>query len=133
MPGIPDYALKLKEAGLSTVYLHFDGVSKETNFKLAHDLKAIENLKKQSRVWSLSRPSSGENDHEIGDIIRFAAENIDVIRGVNFQPVSFTGAASPEDIERQRITIPELLNGIEEQTQGSVEKEDFTRSPALCR
>ncbi|HQB99760.1 MAG TPA: radical SAM protein [Methanospirillum sp.] len=128
----PDYALKLKEAGLSTVYLHFDGVSKETNFKLAHDPKAIENLKKAKQgVVLVPTIIRGENDHEIGDIIRFAAENIDVIRGVNFQPVSFTGAASPEDIERQRITIPELLNGIEEQTQGSVEKEDFYPVPCV--
>lgn len=121
---------RLKDAGLSTVYLHFDGVSKETNFKLVHDLKAIENLRKAKQgVVLVPTIIKGHNDHEIGDIVRFAAENIDVIRGVNFQPVSFTGAASPEDIEQQRITIPEILNRIEEQTEGSVEKEDFIRFP----
>ena len=39
----PDYAGQLKEAGLSTVYLHFDGVSRETNSKLASEQRAIEN------------------------------------------------------------------------------------------
>jgi len=33
----------LKAAGLSTVYLHFDGVTKETNFKLKSDEKAVKN------------------------------------------------------------------------------------------
>ena len=128
----PDFAMRLKEAGLSVVYLHFDGVSKETNFKLAHDLKAVEHLKKAKQgVVLVPTIIKGQNDHEIGDIIRFAAENYDVIRGVNFQPVSFTGAADPEAIARERITIPELLDRIEIQTQGKVEKEDFYPVPCV--
>jgi len=39
----PDYIEELKEAGLSTVYLHFDGITSETNSKLASDRRAIEN------------------------------------------------------------------------------------------
>ena len=42
----PDYTRQLKEAGLSTVYLHFDGISRETNAKLASDRRAIENCEK---------------------------------------------------------------------------------------
>lgn len=128
----PDFAMRLKEAGLSTVYLHFDGVSKETNFKLAHDLKAVENLKKAKQgVVLVPTIIKGQNDHEIGDIIRFAAENYEVIRGVNFQPVSFTGAADPEAIVRERITIPELIDRVQDQTEGMVEKEDFYPVPCV--
>lgn len=128
----PDMARTLKEIGLSTVYLHFDGVSKETNFKLVHDLKAVENCKKVGLgVVLVPTIIKTRNDHEIGDIIRFAAENISVIRGINFQPVSFTGAASPEAITRERITIPELLECIETQTAHVILKQDFYPVPCV--
>jgi len=38
----------------------------------------------------------GLNDNQVGDIIRFAIENRDCVRGVNFQPVSFTGRINRE-------------------------------------
>ena len=128
----PNLAKDLKESGVQTVYLHFDGVTKETNPKLAHDLKAIENCK-QVKLGIVLVPTiiKTKNDHEIGAIVRFAAENISVIRGVNFQPVSFTGAANPEEIARERITIPELLDRIEGQTDGAVLKNDFYPVPCV--
>ena len=128
----PDYARQLKEAGLQTVYLHFDGVTKETNFKLVHDLKAVENCKKVGLgIVLVPTIIKTKNDHEVGGIVRFATENISVIRGVNFQPVSFTGAASQEDIARERITIPELLDRIESQTDGAIMKKDFYPVPCV--
>ncbi|MDD1724586.1 MAG: radical SAM protein [Methanospirillum sp.] len=128
----PEYTLRLREAGLSTVYLHFDGVSKETNFKLVHDLRAIENLRKAKQgVVLVPTIIKGKNDHEVGEIIKFAANNIDTVRGINFQPVSFTGAADPDAISRERITIPELLDRIEDQTGGEVEKDDFYPVPCV--
>jgi hypothetical protein len=128
----PALARQLKEAGLSTVYLHFDGVSEETNPVLAMHKKAIGNLKKVN-LGTVLVPTiiRGRNDHEVGDIIRFAAENISVIRGVNFQPVAFTGAARQEDVRRSRITIPDLLAGIEKQTEGVIRKDDFYPIPCV--
>lgn len=128
----PEMARTLKEIGLSTVYLHFDGVSRETNPKIAQDLKAIENCK-QVKLGVVLVPTiiNTKNDHEIGDIIRLAAENVGVIRGINFQPVSFTGAASPEAISRERITIPQLLSKIEEQTNQAILKKDFYPVPCV--
>jgi uncharacterized radical SAM superfamily Fe-S cluster-containing enzyme len=73
----------------------------------------------------------GRNDKELGDIIRFAIRNISVIRGVNFQPVAFTGAASDEDIKKSRITIPDVLAEIEEQMDGIIKKEDFYPVPCV--
>ncbi|HPD75514.1 MAG TPA: radical SAM protein, partial [Methanoregulaceae archaeon] len=60
-----------------------------------------------------------------------AAENISVVRGVNFQPVSFTGAASDEDIKKSRITIPEVCERIENQTGGIIRKDDFYPIPCV--
>jgi uncharacterized radical SAM superfamily Fe-S cluster-containing enzyme len=122
----------LKDAGLNTVYLHFDGVSQSTNPFLKRHKKAIENLK-STRLGCVLVPTviKGRNDHELGAIIRFAAEQISVIRGVNFQPVAFTGAASDDDIKKSRITIPEVLTGIEEQMQGIIRKDDFYPVPCV--
>jgi len=128
----PDYARELKDAGLNTVYLHFDGVTAKTNPFLAIHKKAVENLN-EVKLGIVLVPTiiRGKNDHEIGDIIRFAVDNISVIRGVNFQPVAFTGAASDDDIKKSRITIPEVLADIEAQTQGIIKKDDFYPIPCV--
>ncbi|MDD1716332.1 MAG: radical SAM protein, partial [Methanolinea sp.] len=127
-----EYLQELREAGLSTLYLHFDGISRETNFKLDSDKKVIANCE-AVRVGVMLVPTiiKGKNDHELGDIIRFAADHISAVRGVNFQPIAFTGAASEEDVTRQRITIPELLEDIEAQTSGVVRKDDFYPVPCV--
>jgi uncharacterized radical SAM superfamily Fe-S cluster-containing enzyme len=128
----PGLVQQLKGAGLSTIYLHFDGISKETNPYLTIHKKAIMNLKKAGLgVVLVPTVIRGKNDHEAGDIIRFAARNISVIRGVNFQPVAFTGAAREEDISKSRVTIPDLLAGIEKQMDGILKKDDFYPVPSV--
>jgi len=128
----PELARELRDAGLSTVYLHFDGISDETNPFLAIHKNAIENLKKVG-LGTVLVPTviRGRNDHEVGDIIRFAVRNISVIRGVNFQPVAFTGAAREEDVRKLRVTIPDLLTDIEKQTEGIIKKDDFYPIPCV--
>jgi hypothetical protein len=128
----PDYLKELREAGLSTIYLHFDGVTRETNFKLKSDEKVIRNCE-QAKVGLVLVPTiiRGRNDHEAGAIIEFAARHIGVVRGVNFQPIAFTGAASEEDVQRERITIPELLDRIEAQTNRVIRKSDFYPVPCV--
>ncbi|MFA6225225.1 MAG: radical SAM protein [Methanoregula sp.] len=128
----PDLAQELEDAGLNTVYLHFDGVTQKTNPFLAIHLKAVENMKRvKLGIVLVPTVIRGKNDHEIGDIIRFAVDNISIIRGVNFQPVAFTGAASDDDIKKSRITIPEVLADIEAQTQGIIKKDDFYPIPCV--
>lgn len=128
----PELARQLRDAGLSTVYLHFDGVSDETNPFLAIHKDAIRNLKEVG-LGTVLVPTiiQGRNDHEVGDIIRFAVRNISVIRGVNFQPVAFTGAAGEEDVRKLRVTIPDLLTDIEKQTKGIIKKDDFYPVPCV--
>lgn len=128
----PNLAKHLKDAGLSTVYLHFDGVSDETNPYLKIHKKALEHLGKVGLgVVLVPTVIRGRNDQEVGEIIKFAADHISVIRGVNFQPVAFTGAASDEDLEKARITIPEVLACIETQTKGVIKKDDFYPVPCV--
>ena len=47
-----------------------------------------------------------------------------VVRGVHFQPVSYFGRCDLEQNE-QRITIPDMLRYMEEQTDGMMKAEDF--------
>jgi uncharacterized radical SAM superfamily Fe-S cluster-containing enzyme len=128
----PEYAQMLKDTGLNTVYLHFDGVSHETNPLLAINKKAVENMERvKLGIVLVPTIIRGRNDHELGDIIRFAVEHTKVIRGINFQPVAFTGAASEEDLQKSRITIPDVLERIETQMGGILKKDDFYPVPCV--
>jgi uncharacterized radical SAM superfamily Fe-S cluster-containing enzyme len=127
-----DLVSDLKDAGLSTVYLHFDGVTAETNPFLRMSQKALENCSEMGMgVVLVPTIINGRNDHEVGDIIRYAADHIDVVRGVNFQPVAFTGAASEDDVLKERITIPDLAERIEQQTDGRLKKDYFYPIPCV--
>jgi len=128
-----EYCWELKKAGVDTVYLQFDGVTPEPYIKargfdlLPIKLKAIENLKKSKFNSTVLVPVlvKGLNDNQVGDIIRFAVENRDCVRGVNFQPVSFTGRINREERESMRITIPDLMHLAEEQTDGLIKTRDW--------
>ena len=67
----------------------------------------------------------GVNDNQIGEIIKFAFDHSENIYGVNFQPVSFAGRTPSDQVEKQRITIPDFVKIIEEQTDGQVKTTDF--------
>lgn len=124
----PELAKELREAGTNTVYLSFDGVSEDTNPWFDQNLKAIENLR-EAGLGAVLVPVivNGHNDHEIGDIIEFAKENIDIIRGVNFQPISFVGKIDNVTDERrkeERITYSELIKKAEEQLDEKIKAEE---------
>ena len=129
----PDLAKELRAAGLSTVYLHFDGISKETNPLLEKtSIPAIENCRKVGLgIVLVPTIIRGKNDQEIGDIVKFAAKNVDIIRGINFQPVAFTGAAKEDDVIRERVTVPDITRSIEEQTGGQIHSADFYPIPSV--
>ncbi|MGC8687826.1 MAG: tetraether lipid synthase Tes, partial [Candidatus Micrarchaeia archaeon] len=71
----------------------------------------------------------GVNDHELGALINFGLNNLDVIRAVNFQPVSLVGRMPKRDRESQRITIPGAIKEIEKQTNGLIKKEHWFSVP----
>ena len=134
------YIEGLAEAGLSTVFLQFDGFSEKANLALRgrdiadKKLRAVERCA-ETNVGVVLVPTvmRGANDGELGAILRFAAEQMPIVRGVHFQPVSLFGRyAAGGDA---RITLPELFTLIEEQTGGLLSKSDFLPSNAehpLC-
>lgn len=73
---------------------------------------------------------NGINDDQVGPILDYAIENRDVIRAVNYQPVSFTGRISQEEREEGRFTLPDLADRFEKQTT-YLKKEDFYPVPCV--
>jgi uncharacterized radical SAM superfamily Fe-S cluster-containing enzyme len=72
------------------------------------------------------------NDDQLGGMINFAVKHINVIRALNIQPESFCGRTDLEDLQSQRITIPDVLNKIEEQTDGQIGVKDFYPVPFVA-
>jgi len=133
----PDLCRALVQSGLSSVYLQFDGVKPEPYKAMrGRDLlsvkeKAIENLRGAGQSSTVLVPTlaKGVNDDQVGDIVSFASENLDVVKGINFQPVSFTGRIDQAERTQMRITIPDLLALLEEQTDNQITREDFYPIP----
>ncbi len=123
-----DFAKGAAEAGLRFAYLQFDGVGNENNQhrKVGNlfdvKLKAIENLHRHGvDITLVTTVINGVNDHQVGDILRFAIANIDKINALAFQPVSFTGRDEDVDDEtrtKQRYTLSQLAQDVK--TQASI-------------
>jgi len=134
-----EYCKTLDEAGVSTVYLQFDGLTSDVyKFTRGIDLletkmKALENCRKAGlkSIVLVVTLVKGVNDHQIGDIIRFAVENFDIIRCVNVQPVSLCGRLPEEEREKMRITIPDFMQLCEEQTNREIRVSDFYPVPTV--
>jgi uncharacterized radical SAM superfamily Fe-S cluster-containing enzyme len=127
----PELAYKVRHAGTSTLYMSFDGVSKRANPKNHWEVPLTLDAIRKAGMSAVLVPTVIRtiNDHELGAMINFALNNTDVIRAVNFQPVSLVGRMPTRLREKQRITIPGAIKLIEEQTNGVVAKEDWFSVP----
>ncbi|MDH5771369.1 MAG: radical SAM protein, partial [Candidatus Bathyarchaeota archaeon] len=120
-----EYFKEIREAGMSTLYLQFDGLREEIYKKLRARTnlvpikeKVLENARKIGfksivLVFTLAK---NVNDNDLGDIVQYAVKNHDVVRCVNIQPISMAGRARKEEMRKLRITIPDAIKLIEEQT-----------------
>ncbi|MFA4916775.1 MAG: radical SAM (seleno)protein TrsS [Syntrophales bacterium] len=127
-----EYLRQLKDSGLDLVYLQFDGISDDV-YRLTrgadlfeYKLQAIKNcLDVKMGVTLVPTLIPGVNDHQIGDIVRFAKEWIPIVKGVHFQPVSYFGRYHKVPDDQDRITIPDVLRALEVQTEGEVKAGNF--------
>jgi len=127
----PGLAAKLKENGLNIVYLQFDSFHNEFYKKIrGRELldikyKAIDACRKQDmEVILVNTLMNGFNDKEMGQIIRFAAQNSDIIRGLIFQPIAFTGRASDNPFQ-DAWRDWRFAEQVESQTGGEIAAKDF--------
>ena len=123
----PDYVRRLKDAGLSCVFLQFDGTEDGITRKI-----------RGRELWEWKRRTvdiCGElelgvilavtvvpdvNAENIGEIVNFAIERMPVVRGVHFQPISYFGRYPKAPADDDRITLPEVMRAIERQTNGLI-------------
>lgn len=140
------YANALAEAGLDSVFLQFDGTTNDIYRALrgapllADKLRAIHHLG-EAGIGVVLVPTvvPGVNADNVGALLRVAAAFSPVVRGVHFQPVSHFGRfphSEQQDgqngqswqkgpLPQARITLPEIMRGLEEQTGGLVAAADF--------
>ncbi|HWC96705.1 MAG TPA: radical SAM protein [Candidatus Sulfopaludibacter sp.] len=118
-----EFAQKAKEAGLHTLYLQFDGVCDDVYRRTRGEslweqkLQCIENVRKAGlKIVFVPTIVKGLNDHQIGDIIRLALDNIDCTSGISFQPVAFTGRIARHELEAKRFTLADFAHAVQQQT-----------------
>ncbi len=129
----PTFASNLLKSGANVIYLSFDGVTSKTNPKNHWEIpQAIENCRNGGPgIVLVPTVIKGKNDHELGDILRFAFNHVDIVRAVNFQPVSLVGRMPRRERELHRITIPDVVKRIEDQTNGQIGREAFYTIPSV--
>jgi len=133
------FVRRLKEAGLSSVFLQFDGTedriyqSIRGRSLLEIKTNALKNCgDHEIGVVLVPTLIPGINTHNIGGIIEFALENHPVVRGVHFQPVSYFGRIPKEPLDQDRITLPEVIQAIEEQTNGLIKATSLKPHNGRC-
>jgi uncharacterized radical SAM superfamily Fe-S cluster-containing enzyme len=121
----PSFVKALKQAGLASVFMQFDGIGDDVHRRLrGRDLKAakcaaIETCG-QHGIGVVLVPTlvPGVNTHCIGDILDAALSWAPVVRGVHFQPISYFGRYGDTPNGAGRITLPEVMRAIEAQSCG---------------
>ena len=128
----PEAGRDVRMAGCNNLYLSFDGVTARTNPKNHWEIPyALDTCRKTgTTVVFVPTVIKSINDHELGGIVRYAQKNMDVVHAVNFQPVSLTGRMGKTEREKYRITVPDCIQRIEEQTQGQVTVDDWYPVPS---
>ncbi len=129
-----DQVAELKHC--TEIYLQFDGFTDSGYEELRGSslldtkLQAIERLGEADlNTILVCTVQPGVNDHEVGRIVEFGLER-SWVTGVSFQPATYSGrCVLPEQLD-QRITFPDVIQGIESQTSGVWKSSDF--SPLPC-
>lgn len=133
----PEYARELKQAGLSAVFMQFDGTRDEIyrqlrGRSLLGEKECALNNCGDNNLGIVLVPTivPGVNADNIGDIIHYGLSKAPVVRGIHFQPVSYFGRYPTPPQDNQRITLPEVLREIEDQTEGKFKVDHF--APSGC-
>ncbi len=114
-----EFAARSAEAGLHDLYLQFDGVGEEAHRRTRGEavwerkLAAIENCRKYDiHLCLVPTIIKGVNDDQVGRIVQFACHNTDVVGGISFQPVCFSGRISHHERMDKRYTLADLAHDV---------------------
>ncbi len=129
-------AEKYRDAGLSSVFLQFDGISDQPYRVLrgrplwSEKQRALENLARVGLgVVLVATVARDVNEDMLWDIVRFGIEQQPTVRGVHFQPLSFFGRY-PTGFTIDHVTLPEIMTDLQKQSAGILQAADF--NPPGC-
>ncbi|MDD4185223.1 MAG: radical SAM protein [Candidatus Methanomethylophilaceae archaeon] len=133
-----EYLKKLRDAGVDDFYMQFDGTDDEIYMKTRGKplfevkKKAIENCKEVGGIGItlVVTVSPDINLDSVGEIIKFATDNVPVVKGVHFQPIAHFGRYPVEPKDENRVLLPDLVKAIEKQTKGMLRADNFM--PTSC-
>ena len=110
------FVRELADAGLSFVFMQFDGTDDEVYTHLRGrplfevKKRAIEHCARHNiGVTLVPTIVRGVNDDQIGEIIRFGVANAPAVRGAHFQPVCYLGRIPDGPTDDARYTLDELI------------------------
>ena len=119
---------------IPVIYFQFDGLRPETYLTIRGEdlidlkLKALDRLaEKGIDAVLVAAIERGVNTDEVGAILKFGLEH-PAVRGVVFQPVTHVGQHIDFD-PMERVTIPDAIHGIVDQSDGRFVMEDFVPVP----
>ncbi len=128
----PNLARALAEAGLSWVFLQFDGVTDATYIALRGRPLLREKLAAIKHCAAAGLPvilvptlAAGVNNRELGPLLRLALDHAPGVRGLHVQPMTFAGR-NHLPVSSARITLPEVLTALCEQSDGLILPEHAT-------
>ena len=117
------------------VYLQFDSLDEDPQIQLRGEslmqtkLAAVEAMSGVGlRGTLVCTVQTGVNEDQLGEIVRFAVAR-PWITGVSFQPTTYTGRYFLPDQLEQRVTFPDVIRGVCEQTEGMFSESDFFPLP----
>lgn len=127
-----EFSKRCKEAGLYTLYLQFDGIGDDPYIQTRNvrlwkiKQKAVENARLAGlKIVLVPTIVRTVNEDQVGKILQFAIDNADVISGISYQPIAFTGRYDDEEVRNYRFTLSDLTRCIEEQTGYARSREDW--------
>jgi uncharacterized radical SAM superfamily Fe-S cluster-containing enzyme len=130
-----DYAAALRDAGVSVIFLQFDGLSDAVYRRLRGaplldlKLRAIERCAElKLGVILVPTLARNVNEDQIGAILQFAKKWIPTVKGVHFQPMAYLGRYPRTPRNQDRVLISDVLKAIEDQTCGELVAENLIPS-----
>ncbi|MGD8454579.1 MAG: radical SAM protein [Phycisphaerae bacterium] len=125
-----EFAERSAEAGLHTLYLQFDGLDDAMYRKLRAEpllekkLAVVENCRRTGmKICLVPTIVNDFNRDQVPKIFNFAVQNADVISGIAYQPVTFTGRISRQDLEKKRYTLGDLAHDIAACSGADIERD----------
>jgi uncharacterized radical SAM superfamily Fe-S cluster-containing enzyme len=124
------YLEQLVAAGLTGIYLQFDGITPEPYQHirgidlLQTKLRAVERCREAGvQVVLAMTIVSGINSDQLGAVIDYALANSDVVAGVALQPAFTSGRFDATRVEP--LTMGDVIFMLEEQTAGLIRADDI--------